>query len=78
MSKVSKIVIVVVHGQYCVVNEMWLYKPHLKTETYSRSLKYCVLLHFNFRWTNPDSVDGLSERKKMIRAEKKSFKLEKK
>ena len=33
MSKVSKIVVVVLHGQYCVVNEMWLYKPHLKTWT---------------------------------------------
>ena len=28
MSKI--VVVVVLHGQYCVVNEMWLYKPHLK------------------------------------------------
>ena len=56
-------------------NQKTLREQSLKTETYSRSLKYCVLLHFNFRWTNPDSRNGLSERKKMIRAEKKSFEL---
>ena len=33
MSSVSKIVVlVVVYGQNCVVNEIWLYKPNLKIE----------------------------------------------
>ena len=32
MSSVSKILVVVVHGQNCIVNEIWLYKPNLKTD----------------------------------------------
>ena len=29
---VSKIVVVVLHGHICVINEIWLYKPNLKSE----------------------------------------------
>ena len=36
MSSVSKIVVVLVvlHGQNCVVNEILLYKPNLKIKSY--------------------------------------------
>ena len=41
MSSVSKIVVlVVVHGQNCVFNEIWLYKPNLKTKFQLSFKKY--------------------------------------
>ena len=40
MSSVSKIV-VVLHGQNCVINEIWLCKPNLKS--HRNLLKYLLL-----------------------------------
>ena len=72
---VSKIVVVVLHGHICVINEIWLYKPNLKSfghlskrwEGVAIKTKEKLLFNFGQEYLEGGGKVGLSKINKNVK-----------